>query len=129
MRVVQFVIPSVGRRVGFVDGDDVVDVTSATNSLTSVFDVFEASQNSGKSFEETLDDAGKSGANRVNYAGLLAAEVGCDSPYLLAPFDHPDTHRVIVSGTGLTHTGSMKSRDQMHSGDDSSSGAAEATEE
>jgi len=129
MRVVQFVIPSVGRRVGFVDGDDVVDVTSATGSLTSVFDVFEASQDSGKSFEETLGDAGRGGADRINYAGLLAAEVGGDSAYLLAPFDHPDTHRVVVSGTGLTHTGSMKSRDQMHSGDDSSSGAGETAEE
>ncbi len=129
MRVVQFVIPSVGRRVGFVDGEDVVDVTSAVGSLTSVFDVFEASQDSGKSFEETLGAAGKGSADRINYAGLLAAKVGGDSTYLIAPFDHPDSHRVLVSGTGLTHTGSMKSRDQMHSGDESSSDAGETPEE
>ena len=117
MRVVQFVIPSEGRRVGFVDGDNIVDVTAADSSLTSVFDVFEASQASGKSFDETLLRAGAAG-KRLDYSELLGAEVGGTSAYLIAPFDHPDTHRVIVSGTGLTHTGSMKSRDQMHSGDD-----------
>ena len=41
MRVVQFVIPGVGRRVGFIDGDFVVDVTSSNPSLSSVFDVFD----------------------------------------------------------------------------------------
>ena len=58
MRVVQFVIPSIvqsgGRRVGYVDGDDVIDVTSIVESLTSVFDVFGSSQMSGKSFDEML---------------------------------------------------------------------------
>ena len=48
----------------------------------------------------------------------MDAEVGGTFPYLVAPFDHPDDHRVIVSGTGLTHTGSMQSRDQMHSDDE-----------
>jgi hypothetical protein len=74
---------------------------------------------SGKSFDDTLANAGAGGGTvRLDYAGLLAAVVRGDSAYLIAPFDHPDTHRVIVSGTGLTHTGSMKSRDQMHSGDE-----------
>ena len=52
MRVVQFVIPSSGRRVGFVDGDDIVDVTSSDRSLSSVFDVFEVSQITGNSFDQ-----------------------------------------------------------------------------
>jgi hypothetical protein len=101
-----------------VDGDEIVDVTSSDASLTSVFDVFEASQVSGSSFDDTLTGAASDDASRLDYKSLLAAEIGGDSAYLLAPFDHPDTHRLFVSGTGLTHTGSMKSRDQMHSGDD-----------
>ena len=129
MRVVQFVIPALvqsgvrfsGRRVGYVDGDVVVDVTSVAESLKSVFDVFEASQESGKSFDETLLAAGSSGSggsvSRLDYAELLGAEVGGSSPYLIVPFDHPDDHRLLVSGTGLTHTGSAKSRDEMHSDD------------
>ena len=31
-----------------------------------------------------------------------------------APIDHADPHRLLISGTGLTHTGSMQSRDDMH---------------
>lgn len=131
MRVVQFVIPSVdsagGRRVGFVEGDDVIDVTVGNESLTSVFDVFEASQAAGKSFDETLLMAGASG-RRLSYAELLGAAVGGDSPYLIAPFGHPDDHRVLVSGTGLTHTGSMKSRDQMHADDDAETVASPSDE-
>ena len=129
MRVVQFVIPSVahsdGRRVAYVDGEDIVDVTSADGSLTSVFDVFEASQASGKSFDDTLAGAVAfnpgDDASRLNYAELLGAEVRGDSPYLIAPFDHPNDHRMLVSGTGLTHTGSAKSRDEMHTSDDTTS--------
>ncbi len=116
MRVVQFVIPSSGRRVGFVDGEDIVDITSSDRSLSSVFDVFEVSQITGKSFDQVLSNKDlTNGADRFTYADLLGAEVGGTSPYLVAPFDHPDDHRIIVSGTGLTHTGSMQSRDQMHS--------------
>jgi hypothetical protein len=118
MRVVQFVVPGEGRRVGYVEGDSIVDVTSSNSALTSVFDVFEASQAAGASFDDTLAGAAGSDSARLEYGQLLTAQVGGDSPYLIAPFDHPDTHRVIVSGTGLTHTGSMKSRDQMHSGDE-----------
>ena len=136
MRVVQFVIPSVthadGRRVGYVDGDEVVDVTSADGSLTSVFAVFEASQAAGRSFDETLAGpgaaSGDDAASRLDYPGLLGAEVGGSSPYLVAPFGHPDDHRVLVSGTGLTHTGSAKSRDQMHSAEDAAAGEAPADE-
>ncbi|MBN4064641.1 hypothetical protein JYU04_02785 [Dehalococcoides mccartyi] len=117
MRVVQFVVPGVGRRVGYVDGDEIVDVTSSDSSLTSVFDVFEASQAAGESFDATLAGAASTDALRLNYVELLAAKVDGDSAYLITPFDHPDSHRMFVSGTGLTHTGSMKSRDQMHSGD------------
>ena len=33
---------------------------------------------------------------------------------ILPPVDHPDPARTMVSGTGLTHTGSARARDQMH---------------
>jgi hypothetical protein len=32
----------------------------------------------------------------------------------LAPIDHPDTARVFLTGTGLTHLGSADARDKMH---------------
>ena len=48
------------------------------------------------------------------YDSLLAAEPGGTQPWLLPPVDHVDRSRVLVSGTGLTHLGSVKSRDEMH---------------
>ena len=34
---------------------------------------------------------------------------------ILSPVDHPDTARVFLTGTGLTHLGSADARDRMHS--------------
>jgi hypothetical protein len=33
---------------------------------------------------------------------------------ILAPVDHPDSARVLLTGTGLTHLGSADARDRMH---------------
>jgi len=33
---------------------------------------------------------------------------------ILAPIDHPDSARIFLSGTGLTHLGSADARDRMH---------------
>ena len=93
MRVVQFVIPGEGRRVGFVDGTSVVDVTSSSPELTSVFDVFEASQASADSFDDTLANGANNQSDRLIYANLLDAEIDGNTPYLIAPFDHPDCCR------------------------------------
>jgi len=44
----------------------------------------------------------------ADYARLLV------DGHVLAPLDHPEPARLIVSGTGLTHTGSAGARDKMH---------------
>ncbi|MDA1297834.1 MAG: GguC family protein [Chloroflexi bacterium] len=123
MRVVQFVLPGEGSRVGVIDGESVADITSVAASLRSVYDAAQAGFESGRSFEQVLfSNVGNVGsAARLDYADLLAAPVGGNKPYLISPVAHADPHRVLVSGTGLTHTGSMKSRDQMHSKDASES--------
>lgn len=49
---------------------------------------------------------------RLNYDAIYRGE----SPWrLLAPIDHPEPARCLVSGTGLTHLGSAKNRQSMHS--------------
>lgn len=116
MRVVQFVIPGQGRRVGVVDGGSVADITSANPALQSVYDVAQSAFESGSSFEEVLASNAASAAS-IPYRDLLSAKPDGNSPYLVSPVAHADPHRILVSGTGLTHTGSMKSRDQMHAKD------------
>ena len=118
MRVVQWEIPGEGRRVGVVDGDALLDVTAVDPSLDRVAAVFDSACRNGVSFEERLSQAiAGEGPPRVDYSELLAAPPGGDSPFLHPPLDHPDPHYLLVSGTGLTHTGGMESRDKMHSGE------------
>jgi len=127
MRVVQWEIPGVGRRVGVVEGDEVCDLTSVDQSLDRVVAVFDAACRDGVSFEERLQSAlGAGEASRSDYGELLAGRPGGTAPFLHPPLDHSDPHYLLVSGTGLTHTGGMKSRDQMHSPD--ASEPSEATE-
>ena len=38
----------------------------------------------------------------------------CASGRILAPVDHPDSARTLLTGTGLTHLGSADARDRMH---------------
>ena len=45
---------------------------------------------------------------RVDYEGLLKAG------QVLAPLDHPEPARFLITGTGLTHTGSAAARNKMH---------------
>ena len=116
MRVIQFELPGQGRRVGVVDGEDVIDLTSSEPTLTTVYRVFEHAQEDGLSLEEAMGTVADSGhATRLPYSSLLEGSVESpEAPHLLSPIDHDDPHHVLISGTGLTHTGSMESRDKMH---------------
>ena len=128
MNVVQFEIPSQGRRVGVVDSDRVVDVTSGDADMRFVVDVFTAAQRTGRTLAEFLSEAtAKDSLRSFSLEELLATRPDGSEPFLHPPLDHIDPHRVLVSGTGLTHTGGMKSRDQMHK--DADDGDVEKVEE
>lgn len=49
-------------------------------------------------------------------AGLVDYQALVDERRLLPPIDHPDPAHLVVSGTGLNHTGSALARDAMHGG-------------
>jgi len=40
MRVIQYIMPSVGRRVGIIDNDKVCDITSIYPEIDSVYEIF-----------------------------------------------------------------------------------------
>jgi hypothetical protein len=115
MRIIQFRDHRLGRRVGVVRGDDVYDVTAVRPEIARVVDAFAAAQGQGATLAEFLEPlAGSSRATRLPYARLLANRRIEEGPILRPPLDHVDPHRVLVSGTGLTHLGGMQARDQMH---------------
>lgn len=118
MRVIQFEIPNRGRRVGSVEGDVVRDLTSMEAGWQRVTDVFHAAEASGKSFEQLLRSvAQRNEIENLDYNALLEASPSGDSPFLHPPVDAVDPHHLLITGTGLTHLGSMQSRDSMHSED------------
>lgn len=115
MDILQFEIPGKGRRLGYVEGNTVVDVTAAHPELTHLFIAAEAALRAKVRLDTFLKSlAGGQSAARLEYQALLQASPGGGDPFLRPPLDHPDPHRVLVTGTGLTHTGSMQSRDAMH---------------
>ncbi|MFO0905409.1 MAG: AraD1 family protein [Pirellulales bacterium] len=116
MRVVQFYLPDSGRRLGLVLGDQVLDVTAVAPELTSTYAAFQEAERTGTTLVELLRSR-SAGAPTLAYYGLLTAARSLELPHLLPPLDHPDLYREFVTGTGLTHLGSMQSRNAMHASD------------
>jgi len=124
MRLIQFELPPAGRRVGIVAGGKVNDLTSVRPGLKRVYQLFQAARYAGQSLESLATRiAATPGIATIDFAGLLAGTPGSGGPFLHPPLDHEDPHRVLITGTGLTHTGSMQSRDQMHSKQEAQQGA------
>ncbi len=117
MLLIQFFIPGRGRRVGIVQGEQALDLTATTAAPASVVDLALAAFRKKARLAALAEELAKaSQVETLAYDSLLAAEPGGTQPWLLPPVDHEDPARVLVSGTGLTHLGSVKSRDEMHGG-------------
>ncbi len=118
MRVVQISSPQHGRRVGVVRHDEAIDVTTVRSDWRRVIDVVESVDGGGGAWRAALQEAADSpAAAHLDYPPLLAATPGGAEPHLLAPLDHESPHRLLITGTGLTHLGSMQSRNDMHAED------------
>jgi hypothetical protein len=115
MRIVQLQTGR-GRRLGVINGDKIFDVTEIAGAPTvrSVYEAFQVADERGVSLSEFLAPRAKETSRRFDYKVVLATEPHDEKPFLLPPLDHPDPYRTLVTGTGLTHLGSMKSRDEMH---------------
>ena len=114
-RVVQFISSSGERRVGAVRDDQVLDLTTAHGWQTTR-QIFQAAIDRQTSLASLVAEAASDPAcGTIPYDLLWNGTAASGDGHLLAPLDHPEQHRIYMTGTGLTHTGSMQSRDQMHS--------------
>ena len=102
MRLVQFRSEDGGRAVARVDGE----ALAVLNGVTRVADLAHMAVSPGPSLAATAEAAGI--ATTLSYDEVMAAG------RLLPPIDLPDPAHIVVSGTGLTHTGSADTRDAMH---------------
>ncbi len=125
MRLIQFHIPVriglkpalTGRRVGLVDGDDVIDLTDFDPKWDSIHRIFVEARRSGKTIEQHVSDSALHPGSRrtvLDYSDLLRRRPGDSDGWLLPPIHHPDPAHCIITGTGLTHLGSTSQRDKMH---------------
>ena len=103
MRIVQYRDSENGRRVGLViDGQKLHPLRDAA----SVYELALKSADSGKALDAIV--AERAEERHVDYAALLR------DGRVLAPLDHPEPARFLITGTGLTHIGSAAARNRMH---------------
>ncbi len=105
IRLLQYRAACGERRVGVaVDRDRVEEIAGVASTLELARDADAA----GLALIDVV--AGCRRAGLVDYQALV------DERRLLPPIDHPDPAHLVVSGTGLNHTGSALARDAMHGG-------------
>ena len=115
MNLVQLFIPEKGRRLGIVKSNILIDVTSKKENIKSTYDAFIESQKANAKIDDFLKDLiDGSNCTEYDYTQIFNHSPNGKNPFLLSPFDRNDPYRLLVSGTGLTHLGSMQSRDSMH---------------
>lgn len=115
MRLVQWMDAVHGRRVGLVEGDVVHDLTAMQPEWRRVVDLFHAARRAGASLDDLVSGSGyRQRAMALAYGDLLSRRPGEGPAWLLPPVDHPDPAHCLITGTGLTHLGSMAQRDTMH---------------
>jgi hypothetical protein len=124
MRLVQFMLPGMGRRVGRVDGQIVADLTSGVPEWASVYHIFLSARAAEQTIEEHIAvRAAGLALTLLDYEALWMRKPGDADGWLLPPLDHPDPAHCFVGGTGLTHLGSTAARDAMHKAEATSTGA------
>lgn len=129
MRIVQFQIPDIGRRLGVVDGAELLDITAVEPSLATTWSAFNGARAGLVSLADFVGDIVGSGKlPRLEYTPIWQARDAARETILLPPLDHLDQHRTSITGTGLTHLGSMESRDQMHTIDSSAEAEAKKSD-
>ena len=110
MRIIQFLDGNQQRRLGSIDGELVRDLTAVNTAVTRTTDAFFAAEEQGVVFGDFLAGLAAEAPAAINYQELWEGTEG----KICSPVDHADPAHVLLAGTGLTHLGSMKSRNQMH---------------
>jgi hypothetical protein len=102
VNIVQLIDRRSRRRVGLVDGADIILLTRAAR-------VTELANQAIKAGKKLLPFAKSLASTQTeSYAAALKEN------RILPPLDHQDPAHCLITGTGLTHLGSASARDAMH---------------
>ena len=102
MNLVQIVDGKAKRRVGLVDGGQIV----LLKRVAATLDLARMALKEGGKLQAMARSLASSATE--DYAAALKEK------RVLTPVDHPDPAHCIITGTGLTHLGSASARDGMH---------------
>lgn len=102
MRIIQFVTKQNQRVVGLIENDRV----NMLKNVISTYDLFHLSAKDETTLQEKIKHLT---SNQYEDYGAIIKE-----KRILVPVDHPDPYHTWVTGTGLTHLGSIASRNAMH---------------
>lgn len=103
MRLIQFKTESGQRAVAAVVDRETVEQLS---DVGSVYELARRALESGESLQSLAQSLLSD--TRLDYQKII------DDNRILAPIDHPESTRLMVAGTGLTHLGSADTRAAMH---------------
>src|SRR5690606_32942419 len=92
------------RKVGVVSEDG--STLKILSNCERMYELAQAAARSGTSIDALASR--HIGPNTERYDDVIS------SGRLLPPLDHPDPHRCLITGTGLSHLGSAAARDSMH---------------
>lgn len=104
MRLIQFLDEAGAQHVGVVEEDGMV--VREVTGLSSTYALAMQALSSNQSLRDRVSS--QLGQETQPYAAML------DAGRVLTPLQHPDPAHCLVTGTGLTHTGSAATRDAMH---------------
>lgn len=104
MRVIQLIDKSNERKVARIEPDG--DHAVILNGARSVYEIVNRSLDMAKDLATTIEEMAS--GSRIDYVAVL------EEGRILAPLDHPEPARFLISGTGLTHIGSADARNKMH---------------
>ena len=115
MKLIQLSNVDNSRIVGLVLENKVFNITKANNEFETTYKLINYSITNNQNLDELLNKLlDKANPLDFSYDEILNSNNKNELPKILLPIDHPDPYRLFISGTGLTHTGSVKSRDMMH---------------
>ena len=104
--------------VGVLEENKIINLTAQNKDIDTTYKLFMELIKNSITIEEFLEKKIKNcPVFEFNYEELISDPKKFDVN-ILPPITHPDPYRLFISGTGLTHTGSVKSRDMMHNDDD-----------
>jgi 2-dehydro-3-deoxy-D-arabinonate dehydratase len=107
MRLVQFHLPTKGKRVGVLEGERVVDITDEAVSVLALVELAVAQKQSLDTIaHKALERARQRGAETVAWSELQNPPAP-EKPHLLLPLDAPE-----VWGAGVTYKRSAVERDE-----------------